>query len=275
MSLTPGSPATLRYLIPGVVGGLVCFAFSRVMIEPLIGAAVDYEEAREHAEEHLVGGGHGHGHEIFSRSVQENIGAAVGVVAFTVVMGVLFGVAYTVIRAVLERQCAAVDPTGVALILSGAMFVAITLVPALKYPPNPPTVGLEETIGARSSTFLAITVISVLAGCAAAAAGLACSRRWGIWRATAVAVGGYVVIVLIAFATLPSFQEVPGPLAGPDGILINGFPAHVVAEFRTYSLLNQALMWLTIGVTWAGLSSHARSAARRTRVVAPVVSHVV
>ncbi len=34
--LTSEPPATLRYLIPGAVGGIVSFAFSRVTIEPLI-----------------------------------------------------------------------------------------------------------------------------------------------------------------------------------------------------------------------------------------------
>jgi hypothetical protein len=55
-------------------------------------------------------------------------------------------------------------------------------------------------------------------------------------------------------ALLPSFHEVPGPLSGSDGLVLNGFPAEVLAEFRLYSLVNQALMWLAIGVTWAYLA---------------------
>ncbi|MCX2933066.1 CbtA family protein [Mycobacterium sp. CVI_P3] len=267
MSLNVELPPAARYLVPGVLGGIACFAFSRVMIEPSIGAAVDYEGAREHAEAHLSGGdhGHGHGHELFSRSVQENIGAAVGVIAFAVTMGVLFAVAYTVIRTVLERRGAAFDPTGLALLLAAGMFAAITLVPSLKYPPSPPTVGLEDTIGARSSAFLTITVISVLSAGIAVAAALAWSRRWGAWRSTALAAGGYVVVVVIAFALLPGFHEVPGPLTGPDGVLVDGFPAEVLAEFRIYSLLNQALLWLTIGATWACLSAVSPSMRRGAR----------
>jgi hypothetical protein len=101
-----------RYLVPGAVAGLVSFGFSRLMIEPLIGAAVDYEEAREHE----------HGHELFTRAVQENVGAAVGVVMFGIVMGVLFAVAYTVMSAVLERRGVRSDPNGLALLLSAGMF---------------------------------------------------------------------------------------------------------------------------------------------------------
>lgn len=254
-----------RYLVPGAVAGLVSFAFSRLMIEPLIGAAVDYEGAREHVESQLAGGGHEHGHELFTRAVQENVGAAVGVVVFGIVMGVLFAVAYTVMRAVLERRGFRSDPTGLALLLSAGMFVAIVLMPSLKYPAKPPTVGLEDTVGERSSSFLTITVISVVAACVAVAAGLASSRRWGTWRATALAFGGYVAVMLCAMALLPSFHEVPGPLTGPDGLVLGGFPAEVLAEFRLYSLVNLALMWLVIGVTWACLTALPRVSANGSR----------
>jgi drug/metabolite transporter (DMT)-like permease len=141
------------------------------MIEPLIGAAVGYEDVREHAEAKLAGGDHDHGHELFTRVVQENVGAAVGVIAFGIAMGVLFTVAHTVIRGVLERRGFRPDPTGLALLLAAGMFVAIVLAPGLKYPANPPTVGLPDTIGARSSAFLTMTVVSVVAAGLAALAG--------------------------------------------------------------------------------------------------------
>jgi len=259
MPLTREIPSAIRFLVPGALAGFVAFAFSRVMIEPLIGAAVEYEGAREHASSQLSGGEHEHGHELFTRAVQENVGAAVGVVAFGVVMGVLFAVAYTMIRTVLERRGLTPDATGLALLISAGMFVAIVLMPSLKYPANPPTVGLEDTVGARSSAFLTITVISVVGACVAVAAGLAWSRRWGTWRATAVAVGCYVAVMLCAMALLPSFHEVPGPLSGPDGLVLDSFPAEVLAEFRLYSLVNQALMSLVVGVTWSCLAALPRA----------------
>ncbi|WP_319451233.1 MULTISPECIES: CbtA family protein [unclassified Mycobacterium] len=252
MPLSSESRSVVGYLVPGAVAGVVAYAFSRVMIEPLIGAAVDYEGAREHAE---AGGDHDHGHELFTRTVQANVGAAVGVIAFGIAMGVLFAVAYTVIRVVLERRGFRPDATGLALLLAAGMFVAIVLAPGLKYPANPPTVGLPDTIGARSSAFLTMTVVSVVAAGLALAVGLAWSRRWGRWRATAVAVGGYVVVILTAMLLMPSFHEVPGPISGPERLVLDGFPAEVLGEFRVYSLANQALMWLVIGATWAALTA--------------------
>jgi hypothetical protein len=41
---------------------------------------------------------------------------------------------------------------------------------------------------------------------------------------------------------------------GQDGLVLTGFPAEVLADFRTYSSLNQAIMWLVIGATSAALT---------------------
>jgi hypothetical protein len=60
-------------------------------------------------------------------------------------------------------------------------------------------------------------------------------------------------------------------MSGPDGLVLDGFPAEVLAEFRLYSLVNQALMWLVIGVTWACLAALPRMSAKRgLEVGAPV-----
>ena len=63
MPLIGESRSAIGYLVPGAVAGVVAYAFSRVMIEPLIGAAIDYEGEREHAEARLAGGDHDHDHD--------------------------------------------------------------------------------------------------------------------------------------------------------------------------------------------------------------------
>lgn len=49
MPLNAEMDPLVRYLVPGSVAGLAAFAFSRVMIAPLVAAAADYEGTREHA----------------------------------------------------------------------------------------------------------------------------------------------------------------------------------------------------------------------------------
>ena len=77
-----------------------------------------------------------------------------------------------------------------------------------------------------------------------------------------MAVGGYLTVMLCAMALLPSFHEVPGPLTDPEGALVlGGFPAQVLADFQVYSLVNQAVMWLVIYATFAGIAARRRRAA--------------
>ena len=73
-------------------------------------------------------------------------------------------------------------------------------------------------------------------------------------NASVVAVGGYLAVMVGAMILLPEFNEVPEPLAGPDGLVLAGFPAGLLAEFQLYSLIAQALMWLTIGATFGCLT---------------------
>jgi predicted cobalt transporter CbtA len=47
-----------------------------------------------------------------------------------------------------------------AVILAGVMFFVLFLIPALKYPPNPPAVGNPGTIYYREILYIAILVIS-------------------------------------------------------------------------------------------------------------------
>ncbi|OPX06154.1 CbtA family protein [Mycobacterium sp. AT1] len=235
----------------GLVAGLASFAYARLEISPLIDQAIGYEEGRAHAEAALTGE-HGHAHEVFTRALQENIGAGVGTLVFGVVMGALFAVVFSVLRAVLRRHGMAVDPRAAAVLLAVAAFVSTTVIPSLAFPPNPPGVGLEETIGDRTTAYLAIVVSSVVLAVAAVSAGLRSAPRIGGWQSGIAATAGYLVAVATVMALMPSFHEVPGPMAGPDGeIVFPGFPAEVLSNFRIDSLLTQAILWSVIAAGFA------------------------
>lgn len=237
----------------GLIAGLASFTYARMQIAPLIDAAIDYEEGRAHAESMLTGE-HGHEHEIFSRSLQENVGAGVGTVVFGMVMGALFAVAFTVVLAALRRRHMTRDPRTAAALLAMAAFVSTTVVPALAYPPNPPGVGLEETIGDRTSAYLTIVIASVLLAVIAAVAALRFSPRIGGWRSATAATAGYLLAVTTVMVLMPSFHEVPGSMTGSDGeVVFAGFPAEVLSEFRIDSLLTQAILWAVIGGAFAVL----------------------
>ncbi|MEH3154862.1 MAG: CbtA family protein [Gordonia paraffinivorans] len=239
-------------LIAGLVAGIVAYVFARVFIEPQVGKAIDYESGRSHAEEMLAGehGAHEHG-EVFTRSVQENIGAGVGSIVFGLAMGALFAVAFTVAWAYIGRRHPLVDPRWVAAALAFGGFVAVYLVPFAKYPANPPAVGNDDTIGARSGSYLTMTLVSVaLAIAAVLLASWLMPRLGGLW-ALVTGVVAYVVGTGVAMALLPSFDEVPTALRSGETIVYPGFPGDVVGDFRFLSLANQMILWSVLGFVFA------------------------
>ena len=157
----------LRAAGVGALGGLAAFVFARIFAEPLIQKAIDYETGRGEAEAALAAAAGGavepERPEIFSRGVQANIGIGVGMVAFGLAMGWLFGVAYCLAYGRAGR----VSPRGLSLLVALGGFLALYLVPFLKYPANPPAVGDGDTIGQRAGLYGVMVVACVVFGVAA------------------------------------------------------------------------------------------------------------
>ncbi|GEE02011.1 cobalt transporter [Gordonia spumicola] len=240
-------------LLSGLIAGIVSFVFARVFIEPLVAKAIDYEDVRSDAEAELAGSGHEHGAEIFSRSIQENVGAGVGVVVFALAIGALFAVVFTVAWAFVGRRWPESDPRTLAATLAGVSFVAVVGVPFFVYPPNPPAVGEEDTIGARSGAYLTLTLVSfALAIGAVILAFWLRPRIGGLFGGVAAAVG-YLAAVTVTAALLPEFKEIPGPVTDGDRIVAPGFPGQVVADFRVYAIANQVLLWTVFTVGFVAL----------------------
>ncbi|MBM7366679.1 CbtA family protein [Gordonia hydrophobica] len=239
-------------VLAGLIAGVVAFVYARIFIEPQVARAIDYEDERSHAES-MITGEHGHEHELFTRSVQENIGAGIGTVIFAVAMGAFFAVAFVVLWSYLGRHRPSTDPRFAAIGLAAAAFVAVIGVPYFVYPPNPPAVGDEDTIGARSGAYLTLTLVSVALMVAAAALYFWLADRIGGLQSGLAAAVVYLVGVTITSALLPSFAEIPGPVMDGDRIVGAGFPGQVVADFRVYAIANQVLLWTVLTAVFVAL----------------------
>jgi hypothetical protein len=244
-------------LLSGLIAGIVAFVFARLFIEPQVAKAIDYEGGRSEAEEAIEAaahGGHVHGEggEVFTRSVQENIGAGIGTIVFAVCMGAVFAVAFTVLWAYLGRRYPATDPRMVSAALAVIGFVAVFAVPFFAYPANPPAVGDDDTIGARSGAFLTITLLSLAFAIAAVVAALWLRPRLGGLASSVVGAIGYLVAVTITVALLPEFHEVPEPVTdGAGRIVFPGFPGDVIGDFRVYVIANQVILWTVLALVFA------------------------
>jgi Probable cobalt transporter subunit (CbtA) len=259
----------LRGALWGGLGGLLAFVFARILAEPIIQRAIDYEGARDEAQ-HMLDQAAGiavheeHG-EVFTRSIQANVGIGFGMILFGIAMGALFAVAYCVAYGRFSN----LRPGTLAVLLAGAMFFSLYLVPFLKYPANPPSIGHGETIGARTGLYLLMVVASVAALVLAVWLGRRLQSRFGAYSAALLAGGGFIVVIAVVMVLLPSLghlsanadygnfaTETPQPLSDPQGhIVIGGFSADDLYMFRLYSVGAQVILWATIGLGFAPMAN--------------------
>jgi hypothetical protein len=247
----------VRGFAAGALGGLLAFVFGRVVAEPLIQRAIDYASGRDAVESGLRRGAGlaaaPPDPELFSRTVQRNLGFGVGMVLFGIAMGGLLAVAYVLVSRGMRPT---VRPRTMALAIAAAGFAGMFLLPFLKYPANPPGIGHPDTIHTRGLLYVGMVAVSVASVIAAVRAARPLVRQLGAWNATLVAVVGLGVWLAIVMAVLPSFgNETPQPLRSPSGTIVYpGFPADLLYQFRLYAVIAQLVLWGTIGVAFGALA---------------------
>lgn len=242
-----------RGLLAGAVGAVLAFVFARLFAEPVIGRAIAFEDGRTDA----LGahGVHEHGAELFTRGVQANAGLGFGVLIFGVAMGALFAVLFCIAYARAGGRANSPAPRALSALLAAGAFVAVYLVPFVKYPPNPPAVGQADTIGARTGWYLVMVLVSVVSAIAAVWLAGRLAGRLGGWNAGLSAAGAYVALVVVVMLVLPTLHETPQPLRDHSGAIVYpGFPADTLYDFRLVSLGTQLVLWTTIGVVFAALA---------------------
>jgi hypothetical protein len=258
--MTP-SKFLIRGLLAGLVAGLAAFAVAYAVGEPQINTAIALEAAG--TAEHSAPDGHTHEAPV-AHTHDEETGAEVsranqstwGLLTGTLAIGVAMGGITALTAAFALGRIGTLKPTQTTALVAFLGFVAVGLVPFLKYPATPPAVGDPETIGQRTSLyfgFLAICVLAVIAETIFAALLL---RRGGTaYQATVFPALGFTAIVTIAALALPTVNEV------------GDFPADTLWFFRRASILTTAALWATLGIVLTGLIGrlYARESAAQVR----------
>jgi predicted cobalt transporter CbtA len=120
------------------------------------------------------------------------------------------------------------------LILALIMWVTIYVIPFIKYPANPPTVGDPETILLRQTLYLAFIAIS----------GFAAVGFYQIYKRIdkkSLTFVGYGAFMTAMFFVMPSN---PDPITAPEA-LVNGF--------RLASAVTMSVFWLVLGIILGSL----------------------
>ena len=229
-----------RGLLAGALAGVLAFIFVPDLhrarrsswpsaIEDGIGAAHEAMEAAAEGHDHGAEGGDG-----FTRAVQMNIGMGFGVLLFSVAIGALFAVVF----AVAYGRVGNISARLLSLYVAGGMLVSLCIVPALKYPPSPPALSLDETIRQRTLLYLLMVVLSAALFVAAVYLGRQSGREARrVERHAGRPPAPYIVASAVVMLILPTIDETPGPLLDDAGIIVyEGFPADVLYEFRLFSL---------------------------------------
>jgi hypothetical protein len=257
-----------RGVLAGALAGLVTFVFTRIFAEPVIQRAIDYESARDAMQGKLDRAAGlavpAAGPDVFSRTIQADVGIGAGLILFGAAMGALVAVAYVICIG----RTGAVRPRPLAMLVPAFFFLGIYLVPFAKYPANPPAVGHEDTIRDRGALYLVLVFCSCLGLFLAVYFGQKLrARGTGSTQTVCVVMGlGYVAAMGVLFAFLPPLghlhanvveygrqaTETPLPLTDPKGNLVfPGFPADVLAQFRIYSVAAQVILWSVLALTFA------------------------
>jgi hypothetical protein len=222
-------------MLVGVVAGLLSFLFLKIYGEPQLDIAVAFETQMQAAKAAAAGASSiEEGPELVSRQVQAGLGLFTAVMVYSIAFGGLFGLAFAFAY---RRVPGAATPQGVSALLAAVGFVAVYLVPNLKYPASPPSVGVADTIGVRTALYFTMMAISIVAMIGAFSLKRILVNRLTDWNATLAVAAYYVIIVAVAGWLLPTVNEVP-----------EQFPAVVLWKFRIASIGAQFIMWATLGL---------------------------
>ena len=224
-----GLSKTLRIaLLAGIIAGLASGTFHFFFTEPVIDEAIAFEQS-------MAGEDASSEPPVVSRGGQR-FGLIAGTTIFGILLAMLFGAIYSRGYQNLPGSSSLLKGIFLGLIVLTVVF----LVPFLKYPANPPAVGLTETIEFRQSIFLTFQVISIIG------AGLAyvlfkklpstsISMRLGL------GITAYIIIVGTAFFLMPQ---------NPDPVPI---PQSLLTSFVIRSLLGGIILWLVLGASYGFL----------------------
>ena len=239
----------IRGLIAGLVAGFAAFAVAYFVGEPSVERAINIEESSAAAaptasEQSFttapaafvptddVGGG-----TVVSRDNPSTWGLLTGTLSIGIVLGGMTGL----LAAGLVGRPGRMSPGQSTAFAALAGFVAVGLVPFLKYPATPPAVGDPHTVGERTLSYFGFVLISVLAAVVATVVAQRVWERRGSYSAVLSGSGLYLAVVVVAAVLMPTVNE------------IGDFPADTLWYFRLASIFTQATMWGTIGVLLVGM----------------------
>lgn len=223
-------------LVSGAIAGTILGVVNQIIVEPYIERAIQLEMQNAEQSGELINPIEFAAYRFWQKGGEIAAGTILGLA-----IGSLFGIVFAYGRGSVPGS----SNIRKALFIAGIMWLALFLVPALKYPANPPAVGDPETLYQRQGLYVAFIAIS-----GSSMLGLAILyRKVGDLKAKkAIIPAVYAAIMTGAYFAMP---------ANPDQI---NAPMDLVIGFRIVSALTITMFWGLLGVTlgafWDRLKPH-------------------
>ncbi|MGE9552874.1 CbtA family protein [Erwinia amylovora] len=245
----------LNGMFAGMLAGIVAFVFAHFLGEPQVGKAIAFEEM--HSAQHASAVSEHHHHdadgEVFTRSTQSGAGLLSGMILFSAAMGG----ALALVWSLCWQRTGPSSARGLALMLSLAGFLLMSLMPGLKYPPNPPAVGDAATIGYRTMLYFMMLLVSAVIIITAAWSAHQLRTRMGSWNAALWGLLAGLTLLILVCLLMPAVNEIP-----------EGFSADVLWRFRLSAFGTQLAMWCTTGILFGWMTEKSLKKVRLRHVPA-------
>ena len=213
-------------LVSGAFAGLIHGTVNFAIVEPYLDQAIGIENqnlfASGEAEDTPEFWVEYEGYRDWQKSGQILAGVILGMS-----IGSLFGIVFALSRKSLPGN----NDIKKAILLAGIMWFTLYLIPFLKYPANPPTVGDGETVVLRAILYLSFIAISGLG-----AFGFYKLSKKFQKNKKLLALVGYGIFISIVFVAMPE---------NPDEVTA---PMNLVNEFRIMSVLGVTSFWASVGI---------------------------
>jgi hypothetical protein len=239
----------IRGLLVGLLAGLLSLGFAEVFGEHQVDQAINFES------QEALARGEAPDPVLVSRDIQKSAGLATAVLIYGTAFGGLFALAFAVAYGRIGR----VGPRATAALVAAGGYLVLFVVPFLKYPANPPSIGNPDTIGRRTELYFIMILVSLIVAILAVRLGRWLLKRTDSWSAALLAGGLFIGVMAVVMLILPVVNEVPA-----------AFPATVLWRFRLASLGTQLVLWTTMGLVFGWLTERSWrpvSAARPARAV--------
>lgn len=228
-------------LFSGVIAGIVLGLINQAVVEPFIDRAISIETQR-----HVVRGESIDTAQQSQYRIWQKGGEVVAAAMYGVSLSALFGIVFVYSR----RSLPGFTNKKKALFLAAIMFFVIFLIPALKYPANPPAVGNPSTIYYREMLYVGFIAVSGFSALALALSYRKLKTYLSEKKTTVLLTVSliYAIIMISAYLAFPP---------NPDKVTI---PMNLIISFRIASVCSIGIFWgvlgMIVGLFWDKLKIH-------------------